>query len=219
MRQFSVRPGCASKRRHFNSNSSVTHKIAPGNSLGTGSSASSLAVTASDDAVGAEELSQDCELNLAQGSIRVKGHLGAACNVDFREQRHDDVTMSCANCDEKLLESPLSPCRVRSPSGIRLLPRANPEQGRLSGLKLRRTDPDKPPKHSGEVAWVRKSRDSGSVQDAAPRITQRNLCPFDSLLQHIPVRCAAHASLEQLGKMVSAHACQFSQVGQADIFR
>src|SRR5262245_21919330 len=81
------------------------------------------------------------------------------------------------------------------PAGSRLPPR-NPEQRGLIGLKLRRTDSDKAAKHSGEVAWIRKSRDSGCVQHCAPRITQRNLRPFDSLLQHITVRRAPHASLE-----------------------
>src|SRR5215470_18820003 len=92
------------------------------------------------------------------------------------------------------------------------LPVCNSEQRRLMRLKLRWTDSNKPAKHSGEMAWIRKSRDSGSVQDCALRITQRNLCPFDSLLQYITVWRALHASLEQLRKVVSAHARQFSQV-------
>jgi len=35
------------------------------------------------------------------------------------------------------------------------LPLRHPEQRRLIGLKFRRTDSDKPSKHSGEVAWIR----------------------------------------------------------------
>src|SRR5215470_7953118 len=107
---------------------------------------------------------------------------------------------------------------TQAPSGRRWPPR-NPEQRRLIELKLRGSNADKPPKHAGEMAWIRKSRDSGRVQDCAPRITQRNLCPFDSLVEHITVRRATHASLEQLRKMVGAHTRQFSEVGQADIFR
>ena len=106
---------------------------------------------------------------------------------------------------------------LEAPSGIRL-PLGNPEQRRLIGLKLRRTDSNKPAKHSREVTWIRKSGDSARVQHGAPRITQRSLCPFDSLLQHITVGCATHASLEQLRKMVRAHARQFGERRQADVF-
>lgn len=83
------------------------------------------------------------------------------------------------------------------------LPLRNSDQRRLIVLELGRSDSDKPPEHSGEVAWIRKSRDSGRVHDCALWITQRNLRSFDSLLQYITVRCATHASLEQLRKVVS----------------
>src|SRR5262249_49685848 len=118
---------------------------------------------------------------------------------------------------------PIQVVRVHGASTLRAARKSPAErksaQRRLVALKLRRTGSDKAPKHSGEVAWIRKTRDNARVQYGALRIAQRNLCRFDSLLQHITVGCATHAFLEQLRKMVGTHARQFGEVGQADIIR
>src|SRR5690349_17746144 len=96
---------------------------------------------------------------------------------------------------------------MEAPSSFRP-PVLSPSQRSLVGLKMRRTDADEPAKHSGEMAGVLKPREDGSLQDTAFRITQRILRAFDPLLQQVTMGRAAHASLEQLGKMVSTHAGQ-----------
>ena len=97
--------------------------------------------------------------------------------------------------------------------------RSYTEPRRLIRLKLRRADSDEPTKNLGEMARVRQAANGGGFQNTAARIAQRNLCAFDSFLQHVAVRRAAHAPLEQLGKMVGAHASQSGEVEQAQIFR
>src|SRR5262249_225653 len=72
--------------------------------------------------------------------------------------------------------------QISSTVRIRLPPLGDPEQGRLIRLKLRRTSSDKPAKRPGEGAWILEPWDSGPIEDAAPRIPQRNLRPFDFLL-------------------------------------